>query len=205
MTEADVPRLELRDITKIYPSVVANDGVSLSVMPGEIHAVLGENGAGKSTLMKIIYGVVKADSGTIAWNDEPVSVANPAHARRLGMLDTHFVNATGLPDPDHLTTARDLATLSRALSRRSRFLFVSSCQEQSLSPKVMGSAWTLWVLPAMGVFLYLRACFLRAERSFLVSAMRRSADSFSIRARAVSTTLPDRWEASRARRYQSTA
>lgn len=56
-------RLELKSICKRWPSVVANDEVSLEVMPGEIHALLGENGAGKSTLMKILYGVVTADSG----------------------------------------------------------------------------------------------------------------------------------------------
>jgi ABC-type uncharacterized transport system ATPase subunit len=59
------PRLQMLGISKIYPSVVANAAVNLSVMPGEIHAVLGENGAGKSTLMKIIYGVVKPDEGQI--------------------------------------------------------------------------------------------------------------------------------------------
>ncbi|MBU2452168.1 MAG: ATP-binding cassette domain-containing protein, partial [Proteobacteria bacterium] len=61
------PRLELRDMTKIYPSVIANDSIDLKVAPGEIHAVLGENGAGKSTLMKAIYGVVKPDRGEILW------------------------------------------------------------------------------------------------------------------------------------------
>jgi ABC-type uncharacterized transport system ATPase subunit len=57
------PRLKLNHVTKRYPCVVANDDVSLTVMPGEIHAVLGENGAGKSMLMKIIYGAVRPDAG----------------------------------------------------------------------------------------------------------------------------------------------
>ena len=89
---ATAPRLELRHISKAYPSVVANDDVSLQVMPGEIHAVLGENGAGKSTLMKIVYGVVKADEGQILWDGRPVAIPHPAAARRLGigMVFQHF-------------------------------------------------------------------------------------------------------------------
>src|SRR5664279_5941076 len=82
---SDTPRLAIRGIRKVYPSVIANDGIDLTVMPGEIHAVLGENGAGKSTLMKIIYGVIKPDAGTIVWEGRTVSVANPARARRLGI------------------------------------------------------------------------------------------------------------------------
>ena len=78
-------RLELLSITKAYPGCVANDGVSLKVAPGEIHALLGENGAGKSTLMKIIYGVIKPDSGQMIWNDREVAISGPAHARQLGM------------------------------------------------------------------------------------------------------------------------
>ena len=87
-----MPRLRLSGITKIYPSVVANQGIDLRVLPGEIHAVLGENGAGKSTLMKIIYGVVKPDAGTIHWEGHEVAIANPARARRLGvgMVFQHF-------------------------------------------------------------------------------------------------------------------
>ena len=86
------PRLQLSGITKIYPTVVANQGIDLSVLPGEIHAVLGENGAGKSTLMKIIYGVVEPDAGTIRWEGHEVTIDNPARARRLGigMVFQHF-------------------------------------------------------------------------------------------------------------------
>ena len=87
-----VPRIELRGMTKIYPSVIANDSIDIKVAPGEIHAVLGENGAGKSTLMKAIYGVVKPDKGEILWDGKPVAIRNPAHARKLGigMVFQHF-------------------------------------------------------------------------------------------------------------------
>src|SRR6201995_650630 len=86
------PRLGLTGITKRYPSVVANDDVSMSIRPGEIHAVLGENGAGKSTLMKMIYGVTKPDSGTIMWNGQYETITAPSQARRLGigMVFQHF-------------------------------------------------------------------------------------------------------------------
>ncbi len=85
-------RLALQKITKKYPAVVANDGIDLTVQPGEIHAILGENGAGKSTLMKIIYGAVKPDAGRVLWNGQEISVANPAAARQLGiaMVFQHF-------------------------------------------------------------------------------------------------------------------
>ena len=86
------PRLQLAGISKSYPGVVANSHVSLTVMPGETHAVLGENGAGKSTLMKIIYGSVKPDAGTVMFNGQPVQVRNPQEARALGisMVFQHF-------------------------------------------------------------------------------------------------------------------
>lgn len=86
------PRLQLRGISKVYPTVVANDQVDLSVRPGEIRAILGENGAGKSTLMKIIYGVTHQSAGQIYWEGEEVRVENPAHARSLGigMVFQHF-------------------------------------------------------------------------------------------------------------------
>ena len=86
------PLLKLTGITKTYPAVVANDGIDLEVMPGQIHAVLGENGAGKSTLMKIIYGVTEPDAGEVEWQGQSVSIRSPAHARSLGigMVFQHF-------------------------------------------------------------------------------------------------------------------
>jgi general nucleoside transport system ATP-binding protein len=89
-----MPRIELKNITKKYPSVVANDSVALIVEPGEIHAILGENGAGKSTLMKIIFGAVRPDQGEIFWDGDPkpITIANPQAAKRLGisMVFQHF-------------------------------------------------------------------------------------------------------------------
>jgi ABC-type uncharacterized transport system ATPase subunit len=91
MTE-QAPRLELTGITKRFPGVIANADVSFKVAPGEIHALLGENGAGKSTLVKIIYGVLHADQGTMLWEGRPVRVADPHAARELGigMVFQHF-------------------------------------------------------------------------------------------------------------------
>ena len=85
-------RLQLTGITKAYPGVVANNDVSLTVLPGEIHALLGENGAGKSTLMKIIYGAVQPDAGQVQVNGQVVHVRNPKEARALGisMVFQHF-------------------------------------------------------------------------------------------------------------------
>ena len=91
-SSSPVPRLLLTGITKRYPAVVANSEVSLTVLPGETHAVLGENGAGKSTLMKIIYGSVKPDAGSVSFNGNVVHIRNPQEARALGisMVFQHF-------------------------------------------------------------------------------------------------------------------
>jgi simple sugar transport system ATP-binding protein len=87
--------VEMTDITKSFPGVVANEDANLSVREGEIHAVIGENGAGKSTLMKILYGMQEADSGTIAVHDEVVHFKSPkdAIADGIGMVHQHFMLA----------------------------------------------------------------------------------------------------------------
>ena len=114
------PRLVLTGITKRYPSVVANDDVSLSVRPGEIHAVLGENGAGKSTLMKIIYGVTRPDAGTILWNDQYESISAPAYARRLGigMVFQHFSLFETLTVWENIAIAQDEQVPTAQLAAR---------------------------------------------------------------------------------------
>ena len=114
------PRLELTGITKAYPSVVANQDVNLIVLPGELHAVLGENGAGKSTLMKIIYGAVKPDAGIIAWEGKPVAIANPARARRLGigMVFQHFSLFETLTVADNIALALETDRIGNDLPAR---------------------------------------------------------------------------------------
>ena len=121
-SQAPHPRLELRGITKAYPAVIANDDVSLIVMPGEIHAVLGENGAGKSTLMKVIYGVTKADKGQVLWNGEPIDIVNPAQARRLGvgMVFQHFSLFETLTVTENIALAVDEKFDLEGLSTRIR-------------------------------------------------------------------------------------
>ena len=120
--DTPVPRLQLSGISKAYPSVVANADIDLVVLPGEIHAVLGENGAGKSTLMKIIYGVVKPDSGTMRWNGKAVALANPAKARALGigMVFQHFSLFETLSVQENIALALDAHAVGPDLDTRIR-------------------------------------------------------------------------------------
>ena len=85
-------KVEMNQITKVFGSLVANDNVTLSVKPGEIHALLGENGAGKSTLMSILFGLYTAESGEIFIDGKKVSIHNPNDANLLGigMVHQHF-------------------------------------------------------------------------------------------------------------------
>jgi simple sugar transport system ATP-binding protein len=84
--------LSIEGLTKAYPGVVANSDVSFDIKEGEVHALLGENGAGKSTLVKMIYGLVKPDSGTMTLRGEPFAPAEPRIARAAGvaMVFQHF-------------------------------------------------------------------------------------------------------------------
>lgn len=81
--------LIMQSITKIFPGVIANDGVDLSVEQGSIHALLGENGAGKSTLMRILYGIYTPDHGRIILKGQEVRIPNPRAAIQLGIGMVH--------------------------------------------------------------------------------------------------------------------
>src|SRR4051794_39931294 len=83
----------MRGITKAFPGIVANDKVDFQLLPGEVHALLGENGAGKSTLMNILYGLYRPDSGEILLKGKPVvfGSAKDAIGAGIGMVHQHFM------------------------------------------------------------------------------------------------------------------
>ena len=84
--------IEMVNITKKFPGIIANDNVTLQLKRGEIHALLGENGAGKSTLMSVLFGLYQAEEGVIKKNGEIVKINNPNDANDLGigMVHQHF-------------------------------------------------------------------------------------------------------------------
>ena len=92
------PAVELRNITKTFPGVIANSDVNLTVRRGTVHAVVGENGAGKSTLMKTLYGMHRPDEGVIVVDGDTVTLTSPsdAIARGIGMVHQHFQLADNL-------------------------------------------------------------------------------------------------------------
>jgi ribose transport system ATP-binding protein len=96
-TQQGIPTLSLKDISKLYASVPALSNVDLTVLPGEIHALLGENGAGKSTLMNVASGTVQPDGGSIVFSGEVIPTLTPAIAARLGIAIVHQHPAV-LPD-----------------------------------------------------------------------------------------------------------
>jgi simple sugar transport system ATP-binding protein len=85
--------LEMRQITKRFPGVLANDHIDFDVRAGEVHTLFGENGAGKSTLMKILYGLHQPDAGEITIRGQPAVITSPAAAiaHGIGMIHQHFM------------------------------------------------------------------------------------------------------------------
>lgn len=116
----NMPLLDLKGLTKAYPGVVANSDVSFVIRPGEVHALLGENGAGKSTLVKMIYGLVRPDSGAMSLNGAPYTPAEPKAARGAGvaMVFQHFSLFDALSVAENVALGMEDAPKPSALAAR---------------------------------------------------------------------------------------
>ena len=128
------PLLQLSGVTKAYPGVIANSDVSLTIQPGEVHALLGENGAGKSTLVKMIYGLVKPDSGQMLMNGGTFTPPEPRAARAagVGMVFQHFSLFDALSVAENIALGMEAAPKMSALSQQIRT--VSDTYGLPLSP-----------------------------------------------------------------------
>jgi simple sugar transport system ATP-binding protein len=123
----DTPLLEARGIVKRFGAFTANDHIDLIVMPGEIHALLGENGAGKSTLVKMIYGALQPSAGRFLWNGVETKFPNPAAARAkgVGMVFQHFSLFEALTVNENIALALPDDISMRALAERVRTVSAS--------------------------------------------------------------------------------
>ncbi|MEL6609739.1 MAG: ABC transporter ATP-binding protein [Pseudomonadota bacterium] len=112
--------LAVHGVTKAYPGVVANDDVSLAITPGQVHALLGENGAGKSTLVKMMYGLVKPDSGHMTLGGAAFTPTDPRAARAAGiaMVFQHFSLFDALTVAENIALGMEHPPKPRQLSRQ---------------------------------------------------------------------------------------
>jgi simple sugar transport system ATP-binding protein len=131
-------RVRLEGITKRFASILAVDHATLDLMPGQVHAVLGENGAGKTTLMSILYGIHRPDAGRVLVNDQEVVIRRPADAIALGvgMVHQHFKLVASF------TVAENLI-----LARRSDFGLVLDLPRARAEARRIASAYGLDVRP----------------------------------------------------------
>lgn len=105
--------VEMHNITKHFPGILANDNVDFSAKQGEIHALIGENGAGKSTLMKILYGIYQPDFGEIKINGESVSISSPhdAISHGIGMVHQKFMLVQGFTAIENIILGQEPSSL----------------------------------------------------------------------------------------------
>jgi simple sugar transport system ATP-binding protein len=106
------PAIALRNVSRRFGSCVANADVTLELAPGEIHALVGENGAGKSTAMRILYGLLQPDGGTVEVDGRPIRLRDAAQAMRLGlgMVHQHFMLVGPLTVAENVTLGREPRT-----------------------------------------------------------------------------------------------
>jgi simple sugar transport system ATP-binding protein len=112
--------LSIEGLTKAYPGVIANDNVSFRVTEGQVHALLGENGAGKSTLVKMIYGLVRPDSGTMTLSGQPYHPSEPRAARTSGvaMVFQHFSLFDALTVAENIALGMEHAPHRKELAQK---------------------------------------------------------------------------------------
>jgi len=156
--------LEMRSITKRFPGVIANDGISFDLRKGEIHALLGENGAGKSTLMNILYGLYQPDEGEILLDGQPVKITSPRVAIQngIGMVHQHFMLVPTLTVAENIVLGMEVGMTmddGRRTTRNGRLSSVVSsvCSTLNLpltasakSPRNM--AWRLTRMPMSKIY-----------------------------------------------------
>ena len=123
--------LSIESITKSYPGVIANDNVNINIKFNEIHALLGENGAGKSTLVKIIYGLIKPDDGSMTLSGNNYSPSEPRDARKNGvaMVFQHFSLFQALSVAENIALGMETPPPINDLSKKLRIFQTSTvCQ-----------------------------------------------------------------------------
>lgn len=120
----NVALLRVNNITKVFGTLKANDGVNLEIRSGEIHALLGENGAGKSTLVKMLFGSLQPTSGEIYWKGQPVSITSPSDARKLGigMVFQHFSLFEALTAAENIALSLDKTTPISEIAAKAKSL-----------------------------------------------------------------------------------
>jgi ribose transport system ATP-binding protein len=133
------PILRMTGIVKQFPGVRALDGVELEVVPGEVHCLLGQNGAGKSTLIKVLAGAHQPDEGTVTWQGQPVRLANPMAAMRLGIATIYqeldLVDGLSVAENIFLGHERSTAGFSRrGESRRTAAALLARLGHPEISP-----------------------------------------------------------------------
>jgi ABC-type uncharacterized transport system ATPase subunit len=125
-------RLEIKGLTKRFGSFTANDGIDLTIEPGEIHCLLGENGAGKSTLMNMLYGLLDPTEGEIVVDGTPVSFASPgdAIAAGIGMVHQHFMLVPVFTVAENVMLGREQTRGLGVLNRRKASKVVRELSER---------------------------------------------------------------------------
>jgi len=116
--------LETRGLTKVFGKLTACDAIDLTIGRGEIHALLGENGAGKSTLVKMLFGSLEPSAGAIMWAGQPVRIAAPSEARKLGigMVFQHFSLFEALTAAENIALSLPERTPVSAIAEKARAL-----------------------------------------------------------------------------------